>query len=108
MFSFFIVLLYNINEREVSMIELKKEIIDYLNREIGEEYTYADFTFENRIPLGYTTTEDEEHELQFEFNTQELVFRKYKDDSIEEEVHFKDKDDAILYIHNLTFEDLTI
>lgn len=49
----------------------------YCQREFGDNYTYENFSKEfpdeKHIGLAYTTTPDENHEIQYELNLEDLI-----------------------------------
>ena len=63
--------------------DVRRAIIDYCNDEFGEDHGYEDFgklfPDEEHIGIAYTTTEDGEHEIQFEINLKEYSWTQYVD-----------------------------
>lgn len=63
--------------------DVEKAIIDYCNDEFGEDHGYEDFNklFPDieHIGIAYTTTEDQNHEIQFEMNLKEYSWTQYVD-----------------------------
>ena len=57
--------------------DVKKAIIDYVNREYGEEHEYEEFASLypelKHVGIAYTETPDERHEIQFELNLEEYT-----------------------------------
>lgn len=64
--------------------DIKRAIIDYFNKEFGEDYAYDDFNRlfpdEDHIGLAYTTTEDGRHEIQYEISLKDYSWTQYVDD----------------------------
>lgn len=64
--------------------DIKRLIIDYCNREFGEDHAYDDFNKlfpdEGHIGLAYTTTEDGKHEIQYEISLKDYSWTQYVDD----------------------------
>lgn len=63
--------------------DIKRLIIDYCNREFGEDHAYDDFNKlfpdEGHIGLAYTTTEDGKHEIQYEISLKDYSWTQYVD-----------------------------
>ena len=84
--------------------EAKGLINDFCMSEYGEE---ADFSNLSKIPVAYTTSEDEEDEIQVyidligcqiikEINDKKVEFKVFKDmDEILEDLEFMDFDDLV-------------
>ena len=64
--------------------DVKRAIVDYFNKEFGEDYAYEDFNTlfpdEGHIGLAYTTTEDGKHEIQYEISLKDYSWTQYVDD----------------------------
>ena len=54
-------------EKQNLMEEAKRLVEDYCHREFGED-AVADFTNLAKIPIAYTTSEDDQHEIQVYLN----------------------------------------
>src|SRR5699024_1396363 len=63
--------------------DVKRAIVDYLNKEFGEDHAYEDFNTlfpdEGHIGLAYTTTEDGNHEIQYEISLKDYSWTQYVD-----------------------------
>lgn len=61
--------------------DVKKAIIDFINREYEEDHKYEDFNnlYPNlkHIGIAYTTTPDEQHEIQYEINLEDFTATQY-------------------------------
>lgn len=64
-------------KKNLLLEDVKKAMMGYCQREFGDNYTYENFSKEfpdeKHIGLAYTTTPDENHEIQYELNLKDLV-----------------------------------
>jgi hypothetical protein len=77
--------------------DVKRAIVDYLNKEFGEDHTYEDFNTlfpdEGHIGLAYTTTEDGNHEIQYEISLKDYSWTQYLDNKeVSHGSYLKDED----------------
>ena len=74
----------SIDEKDFYMDQLKKSIIDYINREFQEDNSYEDFDKlypdKKHIGLAFTETPDGIHGIQSEINLEEKSWTQYVDD----------------------------
>lgn len=72
-----------LNNPNPKIEDLKRAIIDFCNEEYSEHNSYEDFRKlyldEEHVGIAYTTTEDGEHEIQFEMNLKEYSWTQYVD-----------------------------
>ncbi|WP_288867335.1 PBECR4 domain-containing protein [uncultured Sneathia sp.] len=77
----------------MNLNNLKKAIINYRNCEFIESHKYEDFdklyTDLKHIPLAYTTTPDEMHDIQYELNIIDATATQYVDNKPITVEHFK-------------------
>ena len=64
--------------------DVKRAIIDFINREYDENHSYEDFNALypdlKHIGIAYTNTPDEKHEIQYEISLEDLSTTQYIDD----------------------------
>lgn len=77
--------------------DVKRAIVDYLNKEFGEDHAYEDFNTlfpdEGHIGLAYTTTEDGNHEIQYEISLKDYSWTQYVDNKeISHRSYLEDED----------------
>lgn len=64
-------------KKNLLLEDVKKALMGYCQREFGDNYTYDNFSKEfpdeKHIGLAYTTTPDENHEIQYELNLEDLI-----------------------------------
>ena len=81
--------------------DVKRAIVDYLNKEFGEDHAYEDFNTlfpdEGHIGLAYTTTEDGNHEIQYEISLKDYSWTQYVDNQeVSHRSYLEDEDgDAV-------------
>lgn len=87
------------SQEDILLKEVKEELINFINREYGEENRIEDF--DKRFPdlsdigLAYTTTPDEEHEIQTSLDLINYKLNTYVDNTlIESYLYTYDKEDA--------------
>jgi len=81
--------------------DVKRAIVDYLNKEFGEDHAYEDFNTlfpdEGHIGLAYTTTEDGNHEIQYEISLKDYSWTQYVDNKeISHRSYLEDEDGGIV------------
>ena len=99
--------------------DVKKAIIDFVNREYGEEHEYKEFASLypdlKHIGIAYTNTPDERHGIQYELNLEAKTWTQYIDDTPIKTESFdyenKGENEALRNMKNeielSSFEDLT-
>jgi len=99
--------------------DVKKAIIDFVNREYGEEHEYEEFASLcpdlKHIGIAYTNTPDERHGIQYELNLEDKTWTQYIDDTPIKTESFdyenKGENEALRNMKNeielSSFEDLT-
>ncbi len=82
----------NKNAKEDKLIEVKRAIIDFCNRECGNNYSYEDFDeiFPDirHIDIATTVTSNEEYEITYELNLETCSYSKYVDINLIETEEF--------------------
>lgn len=99
--------------------DVKKAIIDFVNREYGEEHEYEEFASLypdlKHVGIAYTNTPDERHGIQYELNLEDKTWTQYIDDTPIKTESFdyenKGENEALRNMKNeielSSFEDLT-
>lgn len=103
--------------REITLDDIKKSVINFLNEEFNEDYEFNDFDKNypdiSHVGISYTTTADGNNNIEYELDLNELTATQYVDDIVINKIDFKaqskDLNEAMIlfkeHIDNHGFDD---